>query len=232
MARGSRGDFQVRLLLMRHAPLEPITVPWQMKSVNSAEHGVRRLAGGRLQFWIKHELLQGVTPEMLVWWFNNIDGEVEIEGRRYPRYRIWHPVDHISLTYVDRAGDGAKMGPGARLHIVEMFQARPDYTIDIVATVERLDTGGFAHAEHAAGVEVARMDYRFTQVDGGTLYENELTVGISLPWMGPLFNRLVTPRLFPEHQGHAWIRHNVEEVGNFQFFLPALYHAHVARPAA
>lgn len=210
---------------MRRAPPEPIAVPWRMKPMDSAEHGVRRVARGRFQFWIRHEVIEGVTPEMLVWWFGNIDGESEIAGARYPRYRIWHPLDHISHAYVARARDGAKMGPGAKMHIVEMFQARPEYTIDVIATVERLDTGGFAHAEHVGGVEVSRMDYRFTRVDRGTLYENELTVGFTLPGIGSALNRVLMPRVFPEQQGHAWIRHNVEEVGNLQFFLPALYAA-------
>jgi hypothetical protein len=29
----------------------------------------------------------------------------------------------------------------------------------------------------------------------------------------------------------AWLKHNVEEVGNLEFFLPALYGAHAVRPS-
>ena len=38
-----------------------------------------------------------------------------------------------------------------------------------------------AEDELTDGVEVARLDYRFTSVAGGTLYENSLTVGAPGP---------------------------------------------------
>lgn len=31
------------------------------------------------------------------------------------------------------------------------------------------------------------------------------------------------PRAFPEQMGRAWLKHNVEEVGYFEHFLPSLY---------
>ena len=34
------------------------------------------------------------------------------------------------------------------------------------------------HNHEHAGIRVATMDYTFTRVDGGTLYENSLTVGV------------------------------------------------------
>ena len=45
---------------------------------------------------------------------------------------------------------------------------------------------------------------------------------------GPLriiFNRFIRPRLFSDEMGQAWLRHNVEEVGNFESFLPAVFAA-------
>jgi hypothetical protein len=35
--------------------------------------------------------------------------------------------------------------------------------------------------------------------------------------------------VFGDLMGPAWLRHNVEEVGNFEHFLPGLYAAEVAR---
>jgi hypothetical protein len=68
------------------------------------------------------------------------------------------------------------------------------------------------------------MDYTFRPVEGGTSYENSHTLGIDRPaLLRPLVNQAIRPWLFPEHMGRAWLTHNVEEVGNFQFFLPALY---------
>lgn len=35
---------------------------------------------------------------------------------------------------------------------------------------------------------------------------------------------LIFPRLFIGYEmARAWLKHSVEEVGNFEFFLPALY---------
>ena len=73
-------------------------------------------------------------------------------------------------------------------------------------------------------MEVVHLDYRFSAIDDGTRYENSLTVGSQGPALARfLVNRFVRPRLFPEAMGQAWLRHNVEEVGNFEFFLPELY---------
>jgi hypothetical protein len=38
-----------------------------------------------------------------------------------------------------------------------------------------------------------------------------------------LFNRLIRPMVFGDLMGPAWLRHNVEEVGNFEHFLPRLF---------
>jgi hypothetical protein len=38
-----------------------------------------------------------------------------------------------------------------------------------------------------------------------------------------LFNRLIRPVVFSDLMGPAWLKHNVEEVGNFEHFLPALF---------
>ena len=33
----------------------------------------------------------------------------------------------------------------------------------------------------------------------------------------------VAPRVFPKEKGQAWVKHNIEEVGAFETFLPQLY---------
>jgi hypothetical protein len=38
-----------------------------------------------------------------------------------------------------------------------------------------------------------------------------------------LFNRPIRPMVFSDLMGPAWLKHNVEEVGNFEHFLPALF---------
>jgi hypothetical protein len=75
-------------------------------------------------------------------------------------------------------------------------------------------------------------DHRFTCVEGGTLYENSLTVGPAGALLGPILNRGVRRWLFPVHMGRAWLRHNVEEVENLQFFLPELYRVAASKDGA
>lgn len=56
----------------------------------------------------------------------------------------------------------------------------------------------------------------------GTLYRNSLTVGVEGKFGRPI-NALIRRFLFDEARGLAWIKHNIEEVGNFESFLPQLY---------
>jgi hypothetical protein len=46
--------------------------------------------------------------------------------------------------------------------------------------------------------------------------------------LGPFVNVLVR-RLFSDDTAQAWVRHNVEEVGCFENFLPALWEREHAR---
>jgi len=55
-----------------------------------------RLRNRELELTIKHEVVRGVTREMIAWWFCHIDGTMEYAGRTVPRYRVWHPYDHIA----------------------------------------------------------------------------------------------------------------------------------------
>jgi hypothetical protein len=209
--------------------LEPIEVPWTMKPLASAETKVEILPDGRFACSIVHDVLRDVTPRMLVWWLSHMDGDVEIGGRSIPRYRAWHPRDHIAVRYARKAPDGANMGVGSRVHIREVFARNPAWQVDIVDDVVRLDEGGFCHVNHRAGVEVFRMEYTFEAVPGGTRYRNRLVAGMHAPLLRVPFNALVRPRLFPDEMGRAWLTHNVEEVGNFQFFLPELFEREAGR---
>lgn len=213
--------------MKRQAP-EPLDIPWICKPIESAQSGIEILADGRIRCWIVHELLREVHPKMLVWWFQHLEGDVAIGGERYNRYRVWHPRDHVAIAYSRRNPDNT-IGVGCVIHITEMLGANPDYLVDIHTEITRLDEGGFAHRPRFHGLRLARMDYEFTQAPEGTLYRNSLTVGVEGTFGRPI-NALIRRFLFDEARGLAWIKHNIEEVGNFESFLPQLYAAsdHVA----
>ena len=209
---------------MSAKPLAPIEVPWTMKPVESGETRFEKLSDGRMKFSIRHDIIRGVTPAMLVWWLNNMDGAIRIGDQDIPRYRAWHPRDHYALTYVRPGKDGRRFSAGAKVRIQEFFGANPKYKIDVVEEIDFLDETGFRHKKLVIGREVAVIEYKFTAVSDGTLYENAMIVGgDGNTLFGKFVNVAVRPRVFPEQMGRAWLKHNIEEVGNLQFFLPALY---------
>ena len=103
-----------------------------------------------------------------------------------------------------------------------MLGANPDYLIDVHSEIVKLDEQGFAHRPRFHGLRLANMDYEFQQTDEGTLYRNSLTVG-ARGIVGKLVNSVIRTFMFDEARGRAWIKHNIEEVGNFEAFLPQLY---------
>lgn len=212
----------------RRAPPEPVTLPWGLKPLGSAESGAQRLADGRLSYWIRHDILQGVTPSMLAWWFAHLEGDVVVEGQRINRYRVWHPYDHVHASYARRLPDGS-IGPGAAIRLREYLGANPAYEVDTVTDIEKLDEEGFIHNPRLHGVAgLVRMEYSFKRVSGGTLYENRLLIGGTSGWrnrVAPLMQRYG----FDHAHGLAWLRHNIEEVGLFENFLPALYRQETGR---
>ena len=212
----------------RSAPADPVPLPWPLRSLGSARCGAERLPDGRLSYWIRHEVLRGVTPAMLVWWFSHLEGDIVIDGQRVNRYRAWHPYDHVHASYVRRCPDGS-IGPGAAIRLREYLGANSKYNVDTVTEIEKLDDEGYIHNPSLMGVSgLIRMEYTFTRVAEGTLYENRLLVGGLQGW-----RRLVTPLIqrfgFDRAHGTAWLRHNIEEVGLFEHFLPALYRAEAGR---
>src|SRR5687768_3488013 len=101
----------------RHALPPPTAIDWRMRPVSSAQTSSRLLDDGRLELKIEHAPLTGVTPRMLDWWFRTASQDMQWRGQTIPRYRVWHPRDHISLTVVARNRQG-EVGAGAKFHIV------------------------------------------------------------------------------------------------------------------
>jgi hypothetical protein len=200
----------------------PRPVPWKLKDLSTAKTQMRTLPDGRLYLHIRHDVLRGVTPPMLVWWFSNLEGDIEVAGRTWPRYLVWHPVDHISIRYASLPADG-RVGPGAQIHIREALGGNPDHLVDLVTTIEKLDESGFVHVFRPFRRDVARLEYSFTAVKDGTLYENSITFGPEGAFALPVFNAVIRPRVFPDDRARAWLKHNVEEVGCFEHFLPGLF---------
>jgi hypothetical protein len=54
------------------------------------EQIIKMSKGKTIDLVVDHSLL-GVTPEMIDWWWDNIDTT--------ERYKLWHPKDHQSFEW-------------------------------------------------------------------------------------------------------------------------------------
>lgn len=209
---------------MPRLPVPPARVlPWPLKPVSSAETALRYDDRGRMVMTIAHQLLAGIEPRMLEWWFRNIGGDIEIEGKVLNRYLAWHPFDHIRWELANRLPDGS-VGVGSRFRIVEAFGANPDFYIDIIDEVIRLDESGITLVNRdIGGIEITRLNHDFVAADGGTLYRSTLRIGIGVQVLCRVVNPMIHRFLFPAAMGRAWLRHNIEEVGLLEHLIPRLY---------
>ena len=219
---------------MKQLPLpRPRPVLFPLRSADTATTTVQPLSRHRRRVTIDHQPLRGVTPEMVLWWFQNIGGTMSYGDAVVPNYLAWHPVDHIRWELARPApGGGAR--EGARFRIIEAFQGRPEFYIDTTETVERLDATGIRLVRRLAGVPVLQLSHTWSAGEGHTHYVSVLEIGSNAALLTPV-NRYLTERRFPMSMTRAWLVHNIEEVGVLEHILPGAYAARAdadARPAA
>jgi hypothetical protein len=206
----------------RWALLPPRPIDWTMKPLSSARIEERALPGGRKELKIEHDLLDGVSPAMLVWFWGHIEGDIELKGRTYPRYLIFHPVDHIHFAVVKRSADG-NVGVGSRFHLVEALGADMRHLIDVALNLTKLDETGAKVEFNVLGGTALSIEAEFLPQEAGTRLITTMTIGTA-GWAGRMgFNHLMTEWFFPPERQKIWLKHSVEEIGNLQFFLPDLY---------
>jgi hypothetical protein len=217
-------------------PLPPLSFGWTMKPLSSASRAeFKVLPNKQFELVISHDIIKGVTPQMLHWWFSRIDDTMEYNGETHHRYRIWHPLDHIYYKDLSRAADGTGSA-GTRRHIVEAFGANRNYLINIIDRVEHLDDKGVLLATEQGGIslgfgnlltplpiKLSTLEHQFFAVPNGTRYESRLLIGLDSNIGKWFVNPIVRPLFIGYEMAKAWLKHNIEEVGNFEFFLPELY---------
>lgn len=199
----------------------PRPVLWPIRPQESARLSVTA-SDGRTVVSIEHAPLQGVTAEMLAWWFGHVPGTMTYAGGTYPRYQVWHPLDHISYAVV-RLDSHGRIGAGAELHITEALGRNLDNLIDIRVTVEELGDGRAVVAKHVAGAALVRLENEFWTERAGAAYLSRMTIGDTTPLGRLILNRIAHHRAFPPRKIQAWIRHHIEEIGNLEYFLPDLF---------
>lgn len=195
---------------------------WNMKTLASAKTNFLIDKNNVFHLTIEHDILRGVTPKMLCWWFQNIDGEMTYQGKTYPKYLVWHPKDHIhwSLT---KSSANKKIETGSYFRIVEAFDRNMKFLIDSIELVEKLDETGIRLTRKIGKIEVFSLQHDFIKDGNNTIYKSKMIIGTSNAFWSTIFNSYVRPHFFTHEMGTAWLKHNIEEVGNFEFFLPELY---------
>ena len=194
---------------------------WTLRSVEDAETAIGTLADGRMELTIRHEVLTGIEVDMLVWWFQHVDGATVYQGAEYPLYFLWHPRDHISVSL--GRNEAGRVAPGQTIHICEAFARDPRFLIDQAVTIHQWDAQGVGFHVDMFGRQVMSLEHHFEPAPGGVQYKSCMRLGMEgAAWM-KTFNRWVLPRKFPLEKAQAWLRHNVEEVGCFVDFLPTVY---------
>ena len=197
-------------------PALPLVHP--LRALDTAVTTFEVLPGHRRRLTIDHQPLAGLTPEDLLWWFRSIGGTTTWGGETVTRYRAWHPLDHVGWQLA-RPGPHGVAEEGARYHIVEAFQRRPEHLVDSVETVEKLDATGIRLVRRYAGVQVFMLEHTWSRCDGHVHYVSVMDVGARSRALTPL-NRHLGRRVLPDEMARAWLQHNVEEVGLLEHLVP------------
>jgi hypothetical protein len=190
-----------------------------LRSVDTATVRFIDAPHGRRRVTIDHRPLSGVTPAMLLDWFSHLDGTISYGDAVIDRYLAWHPIDHVRWELA-RPAPGGGAGEGARFRIVERFANRPEYRVDVEDTVEKLDETGIRLVQRLAGIIVFQLEHTWSPGSAGVHYTSVMDIGARAAILAPV-NHLLRRR-FPDDMVRAWVRHNVEEVGQLEYLLPQI----------
>ena len=104
--------------------------------------------------------------------------------------------------------------------MLEAFGARPEYLVDEIARVEKLDETGIRLVLRVAGLIVFQLEHTWSAGGGGAHYVTVMDLGPRARVLAPV-NRVLRRR-FSEDKARAWVKHNIEEVGQLEYLLPQL----------
>jgi hypothetical protein len=161
----------------------------------------KRSRGETRDLVIEHELA-GVNPEMIDWWWDNIDDS--------QRYALWHPGSHISFTWEIRE-DGEHVGRTHRVlekigPIPTILRIRWEETGAVSVPLE------YDHVNTASTLDrqdhpMSWVVHQYETMEGGTRMRSTFRL----------------PGKTPGWFAKALRKHNVEEMSRFTVFLPELY---------
>ncbi len=166
------------------------------------------MAEGETKELVVHHELEGVTPEMIDWWWDNIDTT--------ERYGLWHPGSHRSFEWEATEGSGHIGKTHRVIETIGDFEItlRIRWVDPDSIPVERI----YSHAN--AGCVLDDDDNPISWM----LHEYEETVrGVKMR------STFILPAEAPASFVEGLRKHNEEEMGRFPVFLPDLYRSRGGR---
>ncbi|MFW0795095.1 hypothetical protein AAFP30_14885 [Gordonia sp. CPCC 205515] len=229
--RGATTDDLRRRRLAARAALEAAGT-LDFKPVSSAKWVDITIRQGRVRVQIEHDVIRGVTPEMIKWWFQNLArtttwNGVDFSGPEVSFYHLWHHRDHIAVTPLTSVDGQTNSGfqVGALSRIDEQFNDYRDRIHQPMLTT-RLDDEEFSFDIQANGRTAGTIIHRYHEEKGGVRFYAETLIGLDPSPAGVIFNHAIRPFVYRKSSAEHWIRHNIEETGRTQDILPVLYDAH------
>ncbi|MFV0560495.1 MAG: hypothetical protein ACK5NA_07245 [Enterococcus sp.] len=178
---------------------------------------------------VQHDDLKGVTPEMILWWFEHLADSttwngVDFSGPKVSLYHLWHNRDHVAVTPLTDVNGKKNEGflEGAKSRIHELTNEVNDVIYYEMETVE-LNTHTFTFNVMFNGKATGHVKHVYGPTPDGTgsTFYAETMVGIQEG--GAVFNRTMVPKLYSKDQGMQWIAHNIQETGRLEDIAPILY---------
>jgi DAPG hydrolase PhiG domain len=196
----------------------------QVVTASAWEDGYERLGPSRL-FARAVDRLEGVTPEMIDWWFANMDRDL---------YLQFHPTDHKEFAWVDGKRPGFYVGATHLTH--QLYDGQGPLMraeISFIPPETIFDVGTFA--EHDVGVVVCALIHFLDENDRRVPRDpgNLVHVGVRRAYGTELRTAWwlhVAPDADMDWQTTRRFRHCHEEFGRLAGFLPGLYAARRQKP--
>jgi len=157
---------------------------------------------GKTRDLVVHHELKGVTPEMIDWWWDNIDTT--------ERYRMWHPESHLSFSWEAMEGDEH----AGRIHCVNEMIAG----VAITLRIRWEDPDRIAIARIYSHANAACTLNNENEPMSWVLHEYE-----AAEWGTKMRSTFMLPAETPDWFIEGLRKHNEEEMAQFPVFLPALY---------
>jgi hypothetical protein len=139
-----------------------------------------------------------------------------------PVYRLWHPYDHIAVRWTHRVLDSAgRLAPGSVLEIEENLGA--EIPVRARTRVTRFDDEAFEFEILQGPIRMGELLHHYAATDGGASVYTEMRIDVRLPMIGAPATRIARRFRVSDRLLRTWIQHNVEESGETEKFVPALF---------